>query len=153
MDAKVTVSLPRDAHYVAVVRSLAERLLRDAEAPSDAVDDAKLVVSEACGNAVRHATGASAYSVTVAVDDHGFEVEVADHGPGLGASRRDGESDSEHGRGIMLMRALVDDLDFENADAGMRVRMRRRWDRNPFGSGPSQEERIDGALEALGAAS
>lgn len=129
MDLHLVLSLPRDGRYVAVLRNLTEVLLGDLEVPEHAVDDVKIALSEACANAIRHA-GVDSYSVAFTVDDRSCEVEVADLGPGFDAVQVQpaGTDLLEHGRGIPLIQALVDDLSFVREDDGMRVRLVKRWD-------------------------
>jgi len=137
---KVELSLPRDASYVPLMRHVANFLLQHMHVPQDAVDDIQVVVSEACANVVRHAQGINVYSVTLAIDEEGCEVVVADLGadfrlPASGEAAPEAESESETGRGIQLMRALVDDLQFLRQDDQTRVELRKRWARLPVATG------------------
>jgi serine/threonine-protein kinase RsbW len=141
----VEISLPRGARYVGMLRDITLCVLRDLNAPQEACDDIELALAEACANAVRHAVGTSDYSVRISVSEDGCDVEVADRGPGLplgdperratgssgGAPAAGGptadDALDEGGRGLPLMRALVDDLQFIKQDQGTRVRLAKRW--------------------------
>ncbi len=142
---RMELSLPRDARYVAVMRNVASGILSDLHAPQDASDDVQIALSEACTNAVRHATGSSDYSVKFSVSDEWCEIEIVDLGPGFelpgvgartGLDRRDAAGDVdldevglelENGRGLVLMRALVDDFEFRREDGSTKVRLVKRF--------------------------
>lgn len=122
------LSLPRDARYVHVMRSVAERVLDELNAPDQAVDDVRVALSEACANVVRHAAGSSEYTVRFAAAADGCEVEILDLGPGFDPEGRPAAvPDDETGRGLALMRALVDDLEFLRSEDSTRVRLVKRW--------------------------
>ena len=127
MQLHVQLSLPRDARYVAVMRNVATCLLRDVDAPDHVVDDLRLAVTEACANVVVHAAGVDDYSVHLTVDEGGCEVEVVDLGPGFAPDHPTAGVDEEDGRGLTLIRTLVDDLEFAREDTAMRVRLVKRW--------------------------
>jgi len=126
LSASVTVT--RDGRYVAVIRGVLGSLLDGAQAPVEVVDDLTVAVGEACANVVRHASGSEAYRVELEVAQEHCVVEVVDDGPGFRPPPdRTPGPDAEAGRGIALMRALTDELEFSQADSRMRVRMSRVW--------------------------
>lgn len=130
------LSLPRDARFVGLLRNVAACVFEDIGAPREATDDIKVALTEACANAVRHAVGSNEYSVGFTVDAEGCEIEVVDLGPGFelptaaDLADLDGEEpdpDTETGRGVLLMRALVDDLQFTRQESGTSVTLRKYW--------------------------
>jgi serine/threonine-protein kinase RsbW len=131
MEGTTRLRLPRDERHVGGLRRVTACLLAEAGAPDEVVEDLAVVVSEACGNVVRHAPGGS-YGVTVEVRSDGCTVEVADENADALARFPDEhapavDSDEESGRGVKLMRALVDELRFEPTDEGGRLQLVRRW--------------------------
>lgn len=129
MLVQMQLSLPRDASYVPVTRTVAHSLLETMGVPEDASADVQVALSEACANVVRHAGGLD-YSVALSVGPEGCEIEVLDNGPGIhveGDGAVPVEDDAEDGRGLFLMRALVDDFEFTSEDDGTRVRLIKRW--------------------------
>lgn len=140
MQLDVRLELPRQARSVPVAREVAGSLLAGADAPADAIDDVTLALGEACANAVLHAAGVDSYSVRVAVDGRGCAIDVEDLGPSVpSVADRNGsvagedsvgrdEVAAETGRGLEIMRALVDDLRLERAERAMRVHLVKRWD-------------------------
>lgn len=128
------LSLPRDARFVGLLRNVAGCVFADIGAPEAASDDIKLALTEACANAVRHAVGSNEYSVGFSIDADGCEIQVVDLGPGFdGASVAEGDGghpddvDTEGGRGVLLMEALMDDLQFSRQDSGTSVTLRKYW--------------------------
>ncbi len=134
MQLGVQLFLPRDTRYVPVMRRVAQCLLTGLDLPREDVDDIELVLSEACTNVVRHAEGTEGYSVDLQIDAQGCAIEIVDLGPGFGAdftasaagTTRSGDAD-ETGRGLHLMRSLVDDLQFRRDERETTVRLVKRW--------------------------
>jgi serine/threonine-protein kinase RsbW len=134
---ELQLSLPRDARYVSLLRRISESLLRGLEVPAETVDDVSVALSEACGNVIRHAEGTDEYGIRLTVGSTICEVEVCDLGPGfdrkmLEEAERvpsiDAVDGAEDGRGLPLLRALVDDLQFVREDETTTVRLIKRWD-------------------------
>ena len=97
------------------------------------VADLKLAVTEACGNAVRHAYGDDPGDVVVSyvLRDDGLEIVVEDRGRGLDAEAIDTavpEAPPDGGMGMAIIRTIVDDLQIETgADGrGTVIRMTKR---------------------------
>lgn len=133
---ELQLSLPRDARYVSLLRKVADSLLAGLDVPRDTVDDVTVALSEACGNVIRHAAGTNEYAVRLGVDHSVCEIEVRDLGPGFdGAVLAEAEqapedpiAAAEDGRGLPLLRALMDDLQFVRDDNTTTVRLIKRWD-------------------------
>lgn len=122
---RLSLDLPRDSSFVPVMRQLTVLLLESLEVSPEVSSDIQVAVTEACANVVRHAAGTVAYSVSLAVGPEGCEVEVSDRGPGFAPSAaHDCENaDAEAGRGLLLISALVDDLEFLREHDVTRVRL------------------------------
>jgi anti-sigma regulatory factor (Ser/Thr protein kinase) len=88
--------------------------------------DVRLLVSELVTNSVKHAQVSEDDSImlNVRIADAVVRVEVCDNGPGFeppATASPPGEVD-EGGLGIAIIRALVDELHFETAGSGSRLR-------------------------------
>lgn len=147
MQIRLQLSLPRDARYVGTLRAVTACMLEDVNAPQPAADDVQLALSEACNNVVRHATGSDEYSVSLVMGEHGCEIEVVDLGPGFQPPNpEDLEAPlvSEEGRGLLLMHALVDRLEFVGQRDGTRLRLRKHWNglRLPSEDGSAASENL-----------
>ena len=124
---KMQLSLPTEARYVGVMRNVTSTVMADMGVPPEASEDVQLAVTEACANAVRH-SDVGEYVVRLGLGDQGCEVEVIDLGGGFEPSDVTLSADElETGRGLHLMQALVDDLQFVRADDGTHVRLTKSW--------------------------
>lgn len=131
---ELQLSLPREARYVSLLRHISESLLRGLEIPDETVDDVTVALSEACGNVIRHADGTDEYGVRLSVGSKVCEIEVRDLGPGIerGLLESDEPADvaesAVSGRGLLLLRVLMDELQFAREDETTTVRLIKRWD-------------------------
>jgi serine/threonine-protein kinase RsbW len=116
---------------------MVRRLCRDAldllGVRRDCVSDIELAVSEACTNVLKHVAGTSdAYEVTVEIESGRCEIKVVDTGLGFDHTvfGTDGLSlESEGGRGIFLMEAMVDRLEFRSVpESGTIVHLEKTLD-------------------------
>ena len=119
MEVTFKLHLPREASSVPVVRGLCRSSFRTLGVEEDCLSDLELAVTEACTNVLRHATGVGdEYEVEVTTTATSVALRVKDAGagftPAAGSldSAAAGASLAESGRGLHLMRVLVDDLRF-----------------------------------------
>ena len=95
-----------------------------------AMADVVMATQEAVTNSLRaHGKGSRPVEVRFDVDDEYLWVEVEDRGSGFAAGDtwcQPPSLDSDHGRGLYLMRALMDVLEISSYPAGSRVRMGKR---------------------------
>ena len=130
MDIAFTVSLPVDTTSVPFVRGLCRQALEHLRVDRTIVDEVTLALTEACANVVRHAGEHSHYEVSVAIEDAVCRLSVFDDGPGFDPSGLPDPADRsplEGGRGLVLMQALVDSLDFQHdRDGRHRVTLEKR---------------------------
>ena len=117
MDCRFTLCLPRDEASVPVVRHVCRDALQLLGVADDCVAEVELAVTEACTNVLRHVAETEAeYEVSVNVNDVQCDIRVVDtagHGFDHEMEGRDeARPDAEGGRGIFIMRAMVDELNF-----------------------------------------
>jgi anti-sigma regulatory factor (Ser/Thr protein kinase) len=74
-------TLPKSSTSAAIARDLLARVARDM--PAQALDDARLLVSELVANAVEHVVQDGEIEVRIEVTDRRLRVEVHDPGPGF----------------------------------------------------------------------
>ncbi|MGW4644254.1 ATP-binding protein [Sphaerisporangium sp. NPDC004334] len=114
MDIEFSLALPRDAVGIPMVRRVLGDTLRCIGVTEDCVSDVLLATSEACANAVRHGGPSKRYAVMAAIGQGRCELRVVDNGLGLGAiPRQYPAGDAEHGRGILIMQSVVDEISFD----------------------------------------
>jgi PAS domain S-box-containing protein len=115
------VELVGEPAALAAFRQGLRRWLEEAGAEADEVQDVVMAVNEACQNAIEHAYGLAPepFDVRLTCDEGSVSVTVRDRG-----GWRDGRSD-DRGRGLPLMRALMDEVDIEQRPTGSTVTLRR----------------------------
>ncbi|MGW2832307.1 ATP-binding protein [Streptomyces sp. NPDC001286] len=104
------VALPHSAAAVPVARALVRTALAELEHGADS-DTAELLTAELVANAVEHTTGDAPIELVVELLPSGCRVEVHDPDPappGDLTTPSPGSPDpwQEHGRGLLLIRAL-----------------------------------------------
>lgn len=126
----LTVCLPRDALSVPVVRHLVRYALDEVGVLPAISHDVELALSEACSNVLRHAGPGDAYDVSVEVGPERCQLRIVDIGHGFDhetVGERESTRDmlsAEQGRGLGLMRALVDEIELSSApEQGTLVRL------------------------------
>lgn len=129
MEIQLTLAMPRDELSVPVARKMLAQSMTTLGVLPGIVDDVGLALTEACTNVLEHSAEGDEYAVSAGIDGRICVIEVADRGAGFDGALtglRDAEVDAEGGRGIQLMRALVDRLSFvQHADDGSVVRLEK----------------------------
>jgi serine/threonine-protein kinase RsbW len=128
-----SVRLPTDAQSVPLVRGLLRQALEYLGVAETGIQEIVLALTEACANVVQHAGEHEEYEVDVAVGDSVCRITAVDDGDGFDpATAGRTTSPLEAGRGLILMRALVDRLDFvQDADGRHRVTLEKRLVTSP----------------------
>jgi serine phosphatase RsbU (regulator of sigma subunit)/anti-sigma regulatory factor (Ser/Thr protein kinase) len=119
------LAVPARPLSLRTIRSAVARWLRAVGATEIDIIDLQVAIGEACANVVEHAYGATGGTVTVRLEIRVSTVvaEVSDTGSWRPA--RDGD----HGRGLILMRNLTDDVRIDRGPAGTTVTISRRLSR------------------------
>lgn len=114
----LSLQLPRDRLSVPITRHLIRAAMDEIGVVADDADAVDLALTEACANVIDHSGPGDAYDVAVSMIPSACHIRVIDVGRGfdhqaLSLSRMAGD-DAEHGRGLTLMRALVDQVRFDS---------------------------------------
>jgi serine/threonine-protein kinase RsbW len=129
----VTLVMPAKSEYLILARLALAGIAREQPIEESVLADLKLAVTEACGNAVRHAYGDDPGVVRVrfVVEREQIEIEVADDGT-VGRTRAQPAPPAdnalvESGMGLAIIRAVVDELVIDDATdaSGTVVTMRK----------------------------
>ena len=131
MEVIFNLRLPQDEASVPLVRHVVTSTLDRLGVDDACIFDVQIAVTEACTNVLKHADGhRDDYEVKVAVFPDRCEIHVTDVGVGLvpGVLERvPAGVEDETGRGVQLMRSLVDQLQFSAGPrAGLSVRLLKR---------------------------
>ena len=128
----IRLSFPAKADYLLLARLALGGVVRDLSVGPELLADLRLAVTEACGNAVRHAYsdgGDGLVEVAFVVNQDRLEMIVTDSGAGLALPmverllEVEPESDPvaepmDGGMGIAIIRAIVDELEVESGEDG-----------------------------------
>ena len=125
--------LPNEPSRVSEVRAFVSSFLADLRAPVDVSTEIQLAVGEAAANANRHghrADGRGEVRVYCALEGPSVTITIADDGGGFDPGKVDATALPDRfasgGRGLFLMRELMDEVEFESTDSGTTVTMYRK---------------------------
>ena len=116
----LAICLPRDSLSVPVIRHLVRHALDEIGVLDSISSDIEIALGEACANVLRHAGLGDTYDVSVAIGPERCELRVVDVGHGFDHATIQDSLDTqdlaaERGRGLRLMRALVDHIELVSA--------------------------------------
>jgi serine/threonine-protein kinase RsbW len=134
IEVNLSLCLPRDVQTVPLVRHVIGNTMQEFGVTRACRADVELAVTEACANVLDHSQAGDEYEVKVAVDERLCQIRVIDRGHGFDFATLDGDTDpgSERGRGVQLMKALVDNIRFESEpEAGTVVHLVKSLDFDP----------------------
>jgi serine/threonine-protein kinase RsbW len=155
MEINMVLYLPRDSASVPVSRRVLDSCLQTLGVTPDTRADIALALSEACANVIRHAGPGEEYQVQVSARNGQCAIEVVNTGSGDGESAPDGNgadavrgasgialsgdpvpATAEHGRGLKIINAVVDNLQLTgNEREGTTVRFDKTLDWLPEAAG------------------
>jgi serine/threonine-protein kinase RsbW len=125
VEIKMVLHLPRDAASVPVSRQVLDSYLETLGVVPDTRADIALALSEACANVILHAGPGEEYEVQVSTRNRRCAIEVVNtssNGTGPASDGGGGQvstvgvpgdpvpATAEHGRGLAIMNAVVDNL-------------------------------------------
>ena len=115
MELSLALTLPRDEQTVPVARHIVRNAMEQVGVEETCVYDVELALSEACTNVLLHSGPGDQYVVRLNLEDRLGVIRVIDVGHGFDSARlqaSDALPEDERGRGLGLMQALVDKVDF-----------------------------------------
>jgi len=124
-DRTIRLELCNEPGATSRLRRALDRVARASNLTSEATFELKVAATEAVTNAIKGAPSRQAVEVAIAGGENAVQVEVTDRGRFEPAFGPDPEREGESGRGIPLMLALVDEVEFASVRGGTRVRLRR----------------------------
>jgi serine/threonine-protein kinase RsbW len=118
MRMSVRLNLPREVDSVPAVRRLLRAALATLRVDRQAGADLEIALTEACANVVKHADGAENFEVHLDVAQDRCSIDVVDDGSGFdtaAASAESPSSASENGRGLLLIKALAENVRMQSS--------------------------------------
>ena len=138
----MVLNLPRDAASVPVSRQVLDGCLETLGVTPETRLDIALALSEACANVILHARQADEYEVLARTTDGRCVIEVVnkDGAFAVPAARPAPPADgvpvtAEHGRGLKIMDAVVDNLRLTGGRDGTTVHFEKALDWVPGAAG------------------
>jgi serine/threonine-protein kinase RsbW len=116
---ELALALPRDHRSVPVARHVVRAGMLTLGVDADCTNDVEVALSEACTNVLQHGDPAAEYEVRLHLDDKRCLLRVIEVGrrrSGAFAKEPPGSApagEAEHGRGLLVMRALMDRVGFK----------------------------------------
>jgi len=124
-----TIKIPPSHKFLADVDNFLESILREYKTEDSVIADIAISVSELVNNAVTHGQKANnGKSVTVEINHHSnkIKVSVTDNGSGFNPDELDDPLADENllkevGRGLFIVRSLMDTVDIQTTDQGTTI--------------------------------
>jgi serine/threonine-protein kinase RsbW len=114
----VRLSLPREVDSVPTVRRLLRCTLATLHVDRQSGADLEIALTEACSNAVTHASGADNFEVRLDVGEDRCAIDVLDDGAGFDPEDAGTATPALHGdrgRGLFLIKALAENVRMHSA--------------------------------------
>ncbi len=134
----LNIEVPSQTRYLSLVGNIAEGLAREADGtegdPQTLAYRLNLAVTEAVANAIKHCTKldpSNTVRIRACIDDKGLLIEVFDHGQGFDlkdAQAAEADSLQEHGRGLFLIRSVMDSVEYRKDDGWNVLKMRKNFE-------------------------
>ena len=123
LGARVTLQASGEAAGMFAMRQTLRRWLREQGADAEEAEDVVMACNEACENAIEHGYdfGNDLFDVQFVRDGDEVAIAVRDRGTWREPQERPGR-----GRGLPLMRKLMDSVEVQPRPGGTTVLMRRR---------------------------
>lgn len=130
MNIKLSLALPRDELSIRIVRRILTTAMNVLGVDASCIDEVAVAVTEACTNVLEHAATGAAYQVSVGIEGDHCVIEVIDTGGGFdaaGTGMAAADLSAEQGRGVHLMRQMVDRVRFDSRpENGTVVRLEKQ---------------------------
>ncbi|MBA2742361.1 MAG: ATP-binding protein [Actinobacteria bacterium] len=122
-DSVVTLTFPAKPDYLVLSRLALSGIARSVPLDPDVLADLKLAITEACGNAVRHAyeNGDGPVTIAFGLEEGRLEIVVEDRGSGLDAppdTKWEMPPEPEGGMGLAIISTVVDELEVTRGTGG-----------------------------------
>ena len=139
VETSIKLVMPSEIKLIDLVHTASEKMAELAGFDADESLNVGLAVREAVINAIVHGNGQDPnlnVHVTLTADEEGFSAHITDEGEGFDPDAAPDPTEGDallasSGRGLLLMRAFVDDVVYSRRDnRGMEVTMTKRKTNN-----------------------
>jgi anti-sigma regulatory factor (Ser/Thr protein kinase) len=117
---KCSVEMPPELSRVAGVRETVRLFLTEAGCSAEEISACELALAEACNNAVQYTKSTDPVRVELELDSDRIQIRIRDHTVGfdLPEAHQLPSEGSESGRGLFLMNAVMDTLEYRRETRG-----------------------------------
>ncbi len=128
----IVITVPSKPEYVGLARRIVAGMAQKGGLRADLIEDVKLAVGEACNNAILHGSPGGerdTVSIQCRMSDGQLIIEVKDQGRGFTMPRqkvRPPMALAEGGRGLVLIRMLMDEVSYRHSKGGGTLKMVKR---------------------------
>ena len=140
MEKKPTVELklPILKNMELVATQTADVVSKHMQLSEEKSGEISMALIEACINAYEHSESKSEVYIHFIIDDDNLMIKVIDKGIGFDASQvkipkiesKINSDEPKRGWGLMLIKELMDSVDFESSDSGTTLTMIKKKDQN-----------------------
>lgn len=127
--SEIRLKIPCREEFVGIVRLQAEAIARRVHYNEEEIYDILTAVGEVCDNSIEHGKSEAGIEIQYLLTTDALRIEVVDFGPGFdptGMGLEPPDVFSEGGRGIFLMKNLMDEVDIDSRPGRTRVVMSKR---------------------------
>lgn len=136
-EIEIQIRVPNQTRYLSLIGSIGENMARElCRLPGDRESFAhnlNVVLTEAMVNAIKHANAADPdkeVQICISISDKELEIRVYDNGQGFDLNSIpnpsfDTDCLEEKGRGIFIIRALMDSVVYRKANGGNVLEMKK----------------------------
>jgi serine/threonine-protein kinase RsbW len=134
----VELKLPIIENMELVATQTAEVVSKHMQLDNEKTNEISLALIEACINAFEHSESKSEVFIHFIISDESLTIKVIDKGKGFDSSKisipnienKLGSDEKKRGWGIMLIKELMDSVNFESNDQGTTLTMIKNKDIN-----------------------
>jgi serine/threonine-protein kinase RsbW len=130
-----TIRIPSSADYIATVDEFLESWLRERAVPEDTIADLAIAITELVNNAIKHGNRKNhdkRVTVRLFMENGRARATISDEGEGFNPETVPSPIAKENllkeiGRGIFIVRSLMDDVEFDfPPEGGTRVTITKK---------------------------
>ena len=129
LDNKQTISFPSDVEYLEKIEKTSAKIASKAGFDESTVDDISIALTELVNNAIHHGNKNDTNKkviVSFSVDEKKLSISISDEGAGFSPTSISNPVHpdnlmADNGRGIYLVRALMDNVEYKISETGTEV--------------------------------
>ena len=128
-DVNKVITFPSDVEYLEEIELASTKFAEKAGFDDSTIYDISIALTELVNNAIHHGNKNDKnkmVTVKFASDDKRISISISDEGKGFNISNLSDPLDpenimAENGRGIYLVKALMDDVDYKSSETGTEI--------------------------------